>query len=220
MATDEITQFFEKYILRNVKCKLHLIILYIRLCNEDVAWRGFVSCHPHLSRKLMIFVSQFETFMEQKSALVEYSFQWTIELCKKLDLMPNICWNGVACADSSFLPFSISPLWTVQNSFYAGQSLTAWDVVPFQISSNRYVSRLYVDHIQEAWEVAHPFPQHQSSPPVVATVVEIGAGHGVLSFLIAMEMRRVSMPYVDLYINQPPQPPPRYHVLYSSFIYY
>jgi hypothetical protein len=82
-----------------------------------------------------------------------------------------------------FNPFSKSRIWEIQLNFYKSTNLKAWRDVPYEISNNNLVCNLYLDQITRALE---SFPQ-----PAKLCVVEVGAGHGILSLLLAQELSKV-----------------------------
>ena len=87
----------------------------------------------------------------------------------------------------SLIAFSACPLWTQQRDFYRRLGLRAWDgPVPCRISSNPFVAALYVDEITR---ILH-FPCLDGTSTPRVCIVEVGAGHGKLSYLMAQEFNR------------------------------
>jgi hypothetical protein len=85
-----------------------------------------------------------------------------------------------------FKPFSNSRIWEIQQNFYKSTNLRAWRDVPYEISNNNLVCNLYMNQITRALE--------SFSRPVKLCIVEVGAGHGILSLLLAQELSRVLSP--------------------------
>lgn len=103
----------------------------------------------------------------------------------KLSLLQGLhCDNGFRLVDknSSFVPFLLSSIWTIQQGFYQDSVLNAWETVPFQISSNPLVAGQYAAEVQKL--LIHSYTQMDRT----VCFVEIGAGHGILSFLLAKEL--------------------------------
>ena len=97
--------------------------------------------------------------------------------------------------DTHFVPFQISNIWTIQQDFYRKQNMAAWDTVPFQISSNTYVAQQYAAEVERIIRDSYTCdPQQGDDTDTVQAenksycFVEIGAGHGILSFLLAKEL--------------------------------
>jgi hypothetical protein len=93
---------------------------------------------------------------------------------------------------SLFVSFSTSKIWTTQQSFYRTQNIHAWDnVVPFQISTNSFVAKQYSENIFNFCCMQNPELLNDSTQKLLSVcVVEIGAGHGKLSYLISQELER------------------------------
>lgn len=84
-----------------------------------------------------------------------------------------------------FTKFSKSQFWTNQIKFYERFQMNAWDYVPYQISSNGFVARYYCSIIDK---IVAEQSNTMASPTV--RVIEVGAGHGRLSCLMALELRK------------------------------
>jgi hypothetical protein len=83
-----------------------------------------------------------------------------------------------------FLSFSESKRWKVQHDYYENSAIDAWNAndVPHAISSNRFVAKLIINNIIQQ------LPVIESSHIYHIAIVEVGAGHGLLSYLIAREL--------------------------------
>jgi len=91
-------------------------------------------------------------------------------------------WTG---APSSPTPFRHSPRLHIQQHFYKQQGLRAWSqVVPCTISTNRVVASTYLHYIRTA---ASALRASLGRTPRIA-VIDIAAGHGHLSFLMAGDL--------------------------------
>lgn len=125
--------------------------------------------------------------------------------------------NGIS-RSSSFKPYSESALWSTQQHFYAARGADAWECgeVPSLISSNSFVADMYVKMIVDVMlkfdrkrrfdvkkignssyiEAGNRNPEDSK---LRVAVVEVGAGHGLLSLLLARKFREVmhqSMSYL------------------------
>ena len=80
----------------------------------------------------------------------------------------------------SFISFANSRLWHQQQRFYETKSVKAWtnNHVPWQISTNGFVGAQYSEKIIRAIE-------QMPSPISKLIIIEVGAGHGQLSYLLA-----------------------------------
>lgn len=87
--------------------------------------------------------------------------------------------------DFDSVPFSASPRWEAQQSFYACEGSDAWreGLVPSQISSNSLVARHLID-------LCSAFASDRKLSEV--TILELGSGHGALTFHIALHLSRMS----------------------------
>lgn len=91
--------------------------------------------------------------------------------------------------DILFTKLSSAPMWCRQNTYYATNQMAAWaHVVPFEISSNTFIAHKYCDII-EATMMRHSGSSFDV-PKTSVCVLEIGAGHGILSYLMARELQR------------------------------
>jgi hypothetical protein len=107
-------------------------------------------------------------------------------------------------AIKDFIAISSAAMWTRQNIYYEKNQISAWNqVVPFEISSNAFIANLYCDIIdQMALSYLRTSSQRSPACPVSAVsavsaastvsvcVVEVAAGHGILSCLMARELHR------------------------------
>ncbi len=82
-------------------------------------------------------------------------------------------------------PLSASRLWPLLAEYYRGRGPGAWlpGGVPFQATSNAAMARCYARLIQQ-------FLLDQK-PEELATIVELGAGHGRLGLLVLEELQRL-----------------------------
>jgi hypothetical protein len=90
--------------------------------------------------------------------------------------------------NTSFVSFHHSTVWSLQQEFYHTTQLDAWDTVPFQISSNTLVAHQYMDEVEKIIKRSFSVSRSEGSGERVC-LVEIGAGHGILSYLLAKELR-------------------------------
>ena len=186
MLTNSLESYFEEECLR-CPCALQHLVLYIRLFSAS--WRQVVANNRHLQRKLSLYAATLNTLIEKRSAQLEYGEycddKEVIHLVDRKDA--STCHIGVdEILVDAFVSFRESVLWTCQRDFYRGRQLDAWSVIPFEISSNRAVCQLYIDHMLSAWKSTYPHDRN-----VAVCVVEIGAGHGMLSIMMAQELRHV-----------------------------
>jgi hypothetical protein len=86
--------------------------------------------------------------------------------------------------DENFHSFSDSSIWQIQQNFYRSRKLFAWRDVPYEISNNNLVCSLYLQQIDRALESC------PSDNPRLC-VVEVGAGHGILSLLLSQQLAQV-----------------------------
>ena len=110
----------------------------------------------------------------------------------------------------SFKPYSESALWSTQQHFYATSGAGAWErgEVPSLISSNSFVADMYVKMIvevmlkfdrkrrvdekkQEDFLNSEVRNRKSDGSKLRVAVVEVGAGHGLLSLLLARKFREV-----------------------------
>jgi hypothetical protein len=127
--------------------------------------------------------------------------------------------------DSSFVSYSDSSVWKMQQSFYEERGAGVWErgEVPSQISSNTFVANAYVKTILEfvdknlsMWKNQHyqagkeTYENSKSASiaeenecsnrqtdcrsRIRVAVVEIGAGHGLLSLLMARKFQQILQP--------------------------
>lgn len=110
--------------------------------------------------------------------------------------------SGVKTAVSySFAPtsaygsISSSCMWRRQSSYYEHAEMTAWQsTVPYEISSNRFVACQYVDIAEALTQKYRDEFALRPSDMVSLLVLEVAGGHGILSFLMAKELREVCPP--------------------------
>ena len=103
--------------------------------------------------------------------------------------------------ENQFLKLSSAYMWTKQNKYYEKAEISAWEKVPFEISSNCTVANLYCKLIESM--VTTYMEKHQnsssSSKCLSVCVLEIASGHGILSYLLAKKfMRQSSTEHVDV----------------------
>ena len=124
--------------------------------------------------------------------------------------------SGNKGSKNIFKPYSKSSVWSTQQQFYRENGAGVWErgEVPSLISSNPFVADMYVDmimqmadrhwhHLQEiSIPQSHLSPEHHerdvyyndnqiSMRKLRVAVVEIGAGHGLLSFLMARKFQQI-----------------------------
>jgi hypothetical protein len=100
----------------------------------------------------------------------------------------------------SFKPYRESALWSTQQQFYATRGAGAWErgEVPSLISSNSFVADMYVKMIVEVMlkldskrRLGLVEKRNSDGSKLRVAVVEVGAGHGLLSLLLARKFREV-----------------------------
>jgi len=103
----------------------------------------------------------------------------------------STCNPGKVHAASGFVSFSKAPIWEVQQKYYKATSLAAWEsnTVPFQISSNRYVSQYYLSAIYSAF--SHKCQTQTQTRRQRICLLEVAAGHGRLAYLCAQGIKEM-----------------------------
>jgi hypothetical protein len=89
----------------------------------------------------------------------------------------------VSSAEGIFNSFSLSKIWRIQQQFYRSTKLFAWKDVPYEISNNNLICSLYLEQMDRALEAFHPNPR--------VCLIEVGAGHGILSLLLSRQLAQV-----------------------------
>lgn len=87
---------------------------------------------------------------------------------------------------SDFYLFSQARIWLTQREYYLSNNLVAWESndVPYAISSNRYCANAILQAIASKLNLNDQCKQH-------VAIVEIGGGHGLLSYHIARDLYRL-----------------------------
>lgn len=97
----------------------------------------------------------------------------------------------------SATPLRDSALWALQDAFYRGSGLECWrdGKMPFFVTSNAFIASCYARIIMgylRDWLATAPAGFRCGGAPLPAAsrlhVVELGAGHGRLSFLVLREL--------------------------------
>jgi hypothetical protein len=121
-----------------------------------------------------------------KLELAHYSF---VHTCVLGDLHSQVCAAVqephalenpmVNPISAPWVPFSASPSWERQRTFYRSKGINAWsdNHVPWQVSTNRFVASKLRDSVCKAIASLGAVSR--------VVVVELGAGHGLLSFLLS-----------------------------------
>ena len=89
-------------------------------------------------------------------------------------------------------PLRSSALWALQDAFYKGSGVSIWrdGQLPFFVTSNAFVASCYARVIMgflRDWLATCP-PGGATAPASRLHVLELGAGHGRLSFLVLREL--------------------------------
>lgn len=90
---------------------------------------------------------------------------------------------STSTVEGKFLSFSSSSIWETQQNFYRSARLSAWQDVPFEISNNNLICDIYMQQIDQ---FLGTFPNNSK-----VCIVEVGAGHGILSLLLARQLSKV-----------------------------
>lgn len=91
-------------------------------------------------------------------------------------------------------PLRSSALWDLQSAFYRGVGVSCWrdNQLPFFVTSNAFVASAYARVVMgylRDWLAACPLPPAGPVPPSSRLhVLELGAGHGRLSYLVLREL--------------------------------
>jgi hypothetical protein len=92
-------------------------------------------------------------------------------------------------------PLRASALWPLQDAFYKGEGVSCWKGgrLPFFVTSNAFVASCYARTVMgflRDWLASSPVRASSTPPPRAACmhVLELGAGHGRLSFLVLREL--------------------------------
>lgn len=99
---------------------------------------------------------------------------------------------------SSFIRFSKSKQWNRQRDYYASQRASAWEGndIPFAISNNRFVVNAYFDIITAKVEASRL--TNSNVKPLIG-IIEIGSGHGILSYALASKLHLLKLKSPDAY---------------------
>ena len=174
-------------------CPLVLVFLLSRL-DSDVA-QGIVHSARH---KIKLLLQRID--MAGKKSLL-YHFPSFTSVCDGSDTASKSyllsamqkkyssqCFMRKPGVNSSFVPFSESKIWEIQQQYYEESLLEAWNIVPFQISSNPLVAQQYMADVEKMLNDLDKSSQRGNDTGKVI-MVEIGAGHGILSYLLAKELQ-------------------------------
>eukprot|EP01041_Mallomonas_annulata_P011987 gene11987-25106_t len=174
-----------EYLLVDPKCPMVLILTCLRT-GEIFPFE--ISCSKLLKRKLQTLLSSC-SLSEFRGFLNEFPIFQSFVIPRLEPIMSNSFGVGSLTFTEvgDFISFSKSVIWERQSIYYSHQKLKAWDsgTVPFQISSNRFVAKYYSDIIDS---IVFAIPNNRNQNFKVQ-IVEIGAGHGILSVLLAREMK-------------------------------
>ena len=167
-------------------CPIRLLLIACRLMS-DADFRTNLFSSYSLRRKLLIYFQSLPP-SEQSSLLIEFPEFSANEL-----FQPRVSSIGgkpireYPQRTQIFQHLTDSRIWSLQQNFYSTSHLQAWDDVPHEISSNRFVSALYSSHIREIAEKCGLI-----KPRVC--IVELGAGHGILSYYLSVDIQQVIVP--------------------------
>jgi hypothetical protein len=89
-------------------------------------------------------------------------------------------------------PLRSSSLWTLQRSFYEQHAARAWTdgIVPHFVSSNSFIARAYAKAAIGLLRDIHTAYNARKEVPPILTILEVGAGHGKLGYLIVESLLR------------------------------
>jgi hypothetical protein len=117
-----------------------------------------------------------------------------------------------------FVPLRRSQLWSLQSRYYAHMGLRAWAEghIPHFVASNAFVARAYARVIVAALWDAHARGGSAGLRGEPVHIVEVGAGHGKLGFLIVDCLLRFRRFLPPLGGGAPVDAPPFRYVLTDS----
>ncbi len=95
--------------------------------------------------------------------------------------------NSFMDEEDECIVYSKSKIWTQQQLYYQNQKYNAWDNgdIPYLISSNKAVAVEYMTYINK--EVQSYRHMNSSTSHLKVCILEIAAGHGILSYLLAKQ---------------------------------
>lgn len=90
------------------------------------------------------------------------------------------------------IPLRSSSLWTMQRSFYEQHASRAWTdgIVPHFVSSNSFIARAYAKAAIGLLRDLYTSYDIKKADPPILTILEVGAGHGKLGYLIVESLLR------------------------------
>ena len=94
----------------------------------------------------------------------------------------------------SWCPLSESLVWKILQNFYISMGVDSWkkNIIPNRLTSNAYIAGQYAQMIAEHMQ-DHPIcsVSNQENQPIF-TILELGAGHGKLGFLILQHLKMIA----------------------------
>lgn len=210
---DPVDSFVSACLSLKSKCPLCCIVLCVRLLHGNPAKQRAHGSLIVFRTKFSFFVSgltdcMYEQFLLELHGLTD--IPWLVEcFAKRSQSARRIIEEGTMLKRftvlSGNIPFSLSRRWAVQQSFYECKKLDAWkdSLVPSQISSNSFIAQYYlgcIDDFVRRYNVlksracreccrANDCKCSQCSDRIPRVcIVEVGAGHGKLSLIIARLM--------------------------------
>jgi hypothetical protein len=186
---ESVFEFLFEYCSRQgSSCPLVLVFLLCRL-QATAAQSVFLSTRRKIDLFLMrldasgfrSLLHQFPTLLQSADSSRTHSSSYVLSVMEGMYDEKRFLSSHV---DTVFVPFHLSNIWTIQQDFYQNSMLRAWDTVPFQISSNTYVAQQYATEVERILRDSY----HPNQPERSVCFVEIGAGHGILSYLLAKEL--------------------------------
>ena len=163
-------------------CRILDIFLCVR-CGIDI--QGMPNTKQIVRKLLMYYelssLSQKKDILLRLPWLQEYIVKRSSDLCS-IAVSSNSDTARPVLVSKFFRSLSQSDVWRTQSEFYSQAALSAWSIVPYEISSNAYVAKKYCDTVEKIME---------SVGAKSVCIVEIAAGHGILSYLMAKELQRV-----------------------------
>jgi hypothetical protein len=163
-------------------CPVRLLLISCRLISDESFRRNLFSSLPLRRKLLMYFQSLPPT--EQSSMLIEFPEFSTYDKPVSVIGLERVSACLKPLLAQKFQNLSESRIWSLQQDFYSTAHLKAWDDVPHEISSNRFVSALYSSHIRDM-----ALKKGLNRPRVC--IVELGAGHGILSYYLSVDIQQV-----------------------------
>ena len=150
-----------------------------------------LALEPGFKSKLETFAATLTVNEQEKFYRETFSVGVTFARQARKLLIASPCWNSEALLStlSSMNPsFAKSHLWERQENFYQSSELNAFVSVPSLVSSNAYIAWNYISIIDGILSKRAQQMQ-RSVGNLRLCVIELGAGHGSLSFQLARGLK-------------------------------